>query len=258
MKAMLMLITIMSMNTACAQTAKYYRVWQGFKNPALSSKEFINQLPTFMEETVELYRDRALNNYFVGLPPKNRPNFIPDEFALVALKSEKDYSEIRKTPAGKKYSARHWDLFNRENSKSAPLHNFKKEKIAKLEHNHAYDMFGEPLDWTTGTTTFYIGTRKKDLSAEEFLTRLHQHIQLTKKTFSNFGLRGYILIANKNYEVAYMNWNTRQQMLDAFKSLEGKAVIEDAGKSLNLLQYQESTDFHPIEVQDQAFIKTIF
>jgi hypothetical protein len=237
--------------------ADYYRVWQGFKKPELSQSKFLSELPQFMNDTVDLYRGRALNNYLVGLPPKDHPSFIPDEFALVALHSEVAYREIRKTPEGREYGRRHWDVFNKENSNSAPFKNYYETSPKTLEHNVAYDLIGKPVDWSKGHTLFFIGTKKDGLSSQKFLTRLSTHVDMVTKTFKGKGFKGYIVIANEKYEVAYINWESKELADAAYATEEGKAVFTDAKEIMNILQFNEAKIYEGGSVEENKFYTTI-
>lgn len=225
------------------ETAAYFRVWQGFSKPTLSPDQFLNELPAFMKETVELYRERALNNYIVVIPPANKPAFIPDELALVALSSKENYDAIRKTPEGQAYSNRHWDVFNKDNSKSAAMINYKLQKPAGLVHNTAYDMLGNEINWARGYNVAFIGTKKQGLSSAEFLQHLQKHIELAKSVMEPQGLLGYIVIANDQYEVAYLNWTSKSAHDLAAQSSGGEAVFADAQKFMDVLMYQEALTF---------------
>jgi hypothetical protein len=236
-------ITLMSSESK-ASTAEYFRVWQGFKKPTLTDDQFLKELPSFMKETVDLYNGRGLNNYMVVIPPANKPDFIPDEFALVALNSEAEYTAIRNTEAGQAYSARHWDVFNKENSASSKIFiNYQKEQPEKLVSNATYDMLGEAIDWSQGYSVVYIGTRQRHLSTEQFLDRLNKHIVLTKETLKPFGLNAYIVLANENYEVAYMNWTSKAEHEAAFEREDGKQIFTDAQTFLDPLMYQQLIPF---------------
>src|SRR5437588_12379615 len=114
MKQLIMMITVLLATTmAYAQNeATYYRFWQGFKLPDLTSEQFVQGLPPFMQSTVDVYQGKGINNYLVALPPANKPAFIPDEFALVAFDNEADYLADRNTPAGKAYANSHWQHFD--------------------------------------------------------------------------------------------------------------------------------------------------
>ena len=109
---------MVSLHVFADTPAAYYRVWQGFKKTDLTTDQFKSNLNQLMEDTVSLYHGKVLNQYLVAIPPKNKPSYIPNEFALVALHNEKDYREIRKTPEGIAYSDLHWEVFDKKTSGS--------------------------------------------------------------------------------------------------------------------------------------------
>ena len=241
MKFLLLLLTLPSLGRA-AETAGYYRVWQGFKKSEFSSPVFQERLPAFMNATVAVYGS-LLNNYLVVVPPSEKPAFIPDEFALVALRSEADYQRVRATPEGKAYGESHWELFARENSKSAPYVNYFPAEPNSLESNKAYDLVGAPVDWQAGHTTFFLGLRKGFLSRTAFLARLSQHVKLAANSFRSMGLKGFVLIAHEDYEAAYMNWESKEAMLAAFGTAAGANVQKDAAEIMDTLQWSEAEAF---------------
>jgi hypothetical protein len=224
--------------------AGYFRVWQGFHKIELSNADFLGSLASFMKATVDIYKERALNNYIVIIPPATKPSFIPDELALVALNSKENYDLIRATPEGKAYSAHHWDIFERTNSQSAPLINYCSERPDSLISQTAYDVLGAPTDWSSGYNTVFIGTKKSSLSSTEFLKRLQRHIENAKAVMAPKGLKGYIVIANENYEVAYLNWESKQAHDSAGLSDGGRAVFAEANEIMDVLMYQQAKSFN--------------
>ena len=127
-----------------------------------------------------------------------------------------------------------------------------------LEHNHAYDMFGKPVDWTQGHNVFFLGLRKKSLDKREFMKRLYKHVNLTKKNLTKHGLQGYIFISNENYEIAYLNWKSKEHLEKAFETAEGQEAMNDAAEILTGLQYEGAKPFFgPVQVQDHSFTQTI-
>lgn len=235
----LLLLGFISQMTWAQGAARYYRVWQGFQRPDISGTQFLDELSVFMKDTAQIYEGRALNNYIVVIPPKDSPAFLPHEFALVALTSEAAYRQIRGTPEGKRYSNRHWDIFDKAQSKSAPFVVYDESRVKKLEHNVSYDMFGGPLNWSQGHNVVFVGIRKPEVSKQDFLARLQNHIELARDVMAPRGLRGYIIIANENYEVAYLNWNSKRNHDQAVESEAGKLVFGDAERFMNPLMYQE-------------------
>jgi len=241
-------LVFLSLPAQSVETATYFRAWQGFKTPTLTDTQFLRELAPFMRETVDLYQGRALNNYIVIIPPAGKPSFVPDEFALVALSSKEAYQAIRAKPEGERYSARHWDVFDRSNSKSAdPMVNFAQEKPSKLAHNHSYDVIGKPIDWSKGRTMVYVGLRKQNLSADAFLTGLARHLNIVKHRIQPKGLLGYIVIANENYEVAFMNWEDQPA--------QDPRVTADAANLLDGLMYQEA---RPFQAGDSVQVKSAY
>lgn len=246
MKTILMalLVSLASQASQATDKANYFRVWQGFQKSDLSKQEFMGELPSFMKETVDLYKDRALNNYIVAIPPSSAPSYVPHELALVALTSEEDYRQIRQTPEGQKYSARHWDVFDRATSQSAKTFiDYNTEKPQHLTNNWAYDMFGKSIDWAKGANFVFVGTRKKGLSDTDYLDRLKKHIELARDVMGPKGLKGYIVIANKDYEIAFLNWNSKKAHDLAVESKGGQQVFGDAGEFMDVQMYEQAKPF---------------
>lgn len=240
-KALLTLLLLSSAQSSASPTANYFRVWQGFKKAELTNQQLLNELPQFMKDTIDLYeKEKVLNSYIVVMPPKNKPSYIPDELALVGLSSEEEYRKIRQTPEGQSYSERHWDIFDKETSASAKTFiDYTSAQPKELIHNAAYDMFGMQIDWSSGYNLVYIGLRKPNFSPQEYLSNLKNHIELVKKTLGPKGLRGYIVISNENYEVAYINWASKDAFEKSNSSESSKIVFKDAERFMDTLMYSE-------------------
>ena len=237
----LCLALLLSSISQGASPAGYFRVWEGFQKPGLTRDKFLGELPQFMADTVSLYGGRALSNYIVVVPPESKPSFIPDELALVALTNEVDYRKIRATPEGQKYSDRHWDVFDKATSRSAPQFiDYSSVQPPELVSGAAYDMIGQSIDWATGYTLAYIGIRKDSISTPEYLRRLKAHLELAKRSMVPQGLRGYIATVHDQYEVAYLNWPTKEAHDRAVQSEASQVVFADAQEFMNPLMYQEA------------------
>lgn len=222
-----------------AAPAEYFRVWEGHKRAELSDAVFKQMLGGFMDDTRALYEGRGLSEYIVLIPPKNKPASMPDEFALVALESEAQYRSIRQTPAGQAYSQRHWDIFDQSTSKSASKFIRYFEQLPNsLESGAAYDLIGENIDWSKGYTMAFIGMRPTHVSPSDFLQSLSNHVRLAAENLKVHGMQGYIVLANKDYEVAYINWPSRIHHDRAFEIRAGQEVFEDASKFMTPLMYE--------------------
>lgn len=231
------------MSAQSIDNTKYFRVWQGFRRTDLTPPQFLESIADFMKLTVDLYRGRALNNYIVSIPPAVKPSCIPDELALVALSSKDTYEQIRATPEGQAYSAKHWEVFDRQNSKSAPLVDFTAVNPQSLENQTAYDMIGTPNNWAVGYTAVSIGTKRNGTSSENFLLHLYNHAKQAKAAMVPEGLKGYIFIANENYVVAYLNWESKEAHNAAGATEEGKRLFAEAKQFMDVLMYQEAVTF---------------
>jgi len=227
-----------------AVQATYFRVWSGFKKPTMNQATFMDSLPSFMNETVELYQNKGLSNYIVAIPPQSKPDFIPDEFALVAMKDEKSYRDVRATPEGQKYSERHWEVFDNETSKSAPkFYRMSEVQHESLESGSSYDMVEKSIDWSQGYNLVYVGTRKEGTTKSDYLKKLASHVKLAAKNLNAVGLQGYIVLANENYEVAYLNWSSKAAHDKAFTEKLGQEVGIDGAEFMDTLMYLPTEKF---------------
>lgn len=217
-----------------AKSASYYRAWQGFKRSGLSNADFNRDFPAFMQKTVDIY-PHALNNYIVVIPPANKPSYIPDEFALVALTNEAVYQAVRATDEGKAYGEAHWGFFDKSVSKSAPM---SAGLPTELVAGQSYDMSGGAVDWSRGYNLFFLGTRKNGQSVSEYLTHLRSHVALAKKNLAPIGMRGYVVVVGENYEAAFINWESKEAMDRAFAGEGGKAIGNDAGTFMDIMMWQ--------------------
>ncbi len=106
-----------------------------------------------------------------------------------------------------------------------------------LESQKAYDLIAQPNDWSRGPTTFFVGLRKAAVTPADFLRHLSEHVRAVANAFKSGGLRGYIVISDENYEVAYMNWESEEAMNKAFGSPAGQSVVQDAATMMENLQW---------------------
>ena len=239
-----------------AETAPYYRFWRGFKKADLAWKDFHQALVTdFMPATVKTHGHEGLVSYLVVLPSATDSVVVPDEAALVAYQSEETYKTVSSTPHGQAYQKKHGDIFTSKVSPSADL--LAKQRASRslvpvafstiladdFRREGAYDVLGQPIDWQTGHSVFFLGLRKPSLRPDFFWDALHKHISYVKTAFPPFGLRGYVVLVDRDYEMAFMNWNTKEAMEKTFQSPQGKALMKDAQGLLNTLMWQDFRDF---------------
>ena len=87
-----------------------------------------------------------------------------------------------------------------------------------------------PLNWATGYSTLYMGTRKKEFPVEKFLERCRTHIEFARKKLVVGGIRGYIVFLSRNYYVSFANWESVEKQKEGGATPDAKAVVSD-GKS---------------------------
>lgn len=233
---LLSMLTILATPLHADELGGYFRAWQGFEGEG----NLMENLPKFMQMTVDTYDGKGLNNYMVAIPPADHHEVIPDEFALVMLTSKADYDAVRSTPEGRAYGEAHFPLFDEFTSRSAPQGSSIPESLV---HNNAYDVIGTPVDWSKGHTLFFLGTRKKNVRPTDFLKRLSSHIQLVSKTLKPHGLQGYVIIANENYEAAYIHWESQAAADAAYASADAEVIWKDAGEILDKVMFEAATPF---------------
>jgi hypothetical protein len=229
----LMLVSVLSI-PAFSADATFFRVWQGTKKAEMSRTEFRDALPAFMAQADAVYGN-TLNEYFVALTPAKKPAFVPDEFAMLSFADEQDYRRIRATPEGQAYGTAHGEIFDMTISKSA---SYEIGLPAALVSGNSYDLSPSRLDWSTGYTLFFIGTRKASVTPEQFLKDLHSHVALARTNLVPEGMRGYIVLANENFEAAYINWESKAAYDRAFARASGQAVGKDAGRFMDILMWE--------------------
>lgn len=242
MKKLILTLTAALGMSLSAHATEYFRFWQGFKAPGLSEASFFSKLPIFMNETAELYgrKSQLLNSYLVVIPPKDKPSFVPDEFALVILSSEHEYRNIRQTEDGKKYSDRHWDVFDRTNSASArEVFEWEKQIPETLTSGSAHWILGKGHDWNQGYTTMFLGYRRPEITESDFLSRMHGILLTTKNTMQPMGLKAYVVLITKDYEIAFFNWESKELHDKAAWSEEGLNNYYQSHFLLKRLMYTE-------------------
>ena len=161
MTTLLLLVTIQSVSAA-----PYYRFWRGQKLTQLSEKTYMDKLmKDFIPQAPKLFPH--LTSYLVAVPPAATGI---DEVALLAYTNEEDYIRGRSTSEGAAYGDAHWELFERENSKSL----VPKVLDVKVEANQAYDLINKNVDWAKGVTFFYMGKKKSHLATVDYLKQVGQ------------------------------------------------------------------------------------
>jgi hypothetical protein len=252
--AFLGLFLAVSSVSAQAASAPYYRFFRGVKRAELTEAQFLKALSEkFIPALPEIFGKIGLSGYLPVVPPLLKPAGFPDEIALVAYESEAVYQKIRATPQGIAYGNMHWQIFDKNLTQPGAAVALP-ANLAVLQSGVAYDVVNQPLDWQAGYTTFYIGTRKPVVPSAEFLPWLTHHVRQFSQSFARIGLRGYVMLGTEDYEIAFVNWDSKPAFDRAMSSPFGKPIFDEAGKYLDTRMFQGTTDFAGRAEPGQAYL----
>jgi hypothetical protein len=160
------------------------RVWRGYKIDKLSKENFRKKLfNLFIPATPMFQSSLGLKAYLPVILPDNKPEYIPDEIALVFYKSKKTYIKTFKTIAGRAYGALHSTVFNfngEYRSKSGwPIPFIQKEKIKiGIPFYHMKKI----VNWQEGKIRIVLlsseikGRLKKKLNFSNFMKKLPESV----------------------------------------------------------------------------------
>ena len=220
-----------------------YRVFRGVRRSDVAPEVFLKDLDNrFIPAAPKTHSKNGLVAYLPAIPPLNIPTGIPDEFAIVMYESPDVYQHARNTPEGKAYGDMHWEIFDRDKSKSVTAVSLESTN-GQMVADTGYDVLQRPTDWQKGHSTFFVGLRLDSVPPSEFLPRLTQHVHRVKNTFGSMGLEGYIVVATENYEVAFMNWRDQTDADRAFATPEGNTIAAEAQGLMKPLQWATASDF---------------
>ena len=93
--------------------------------------------------------------------------------------------------------------------------------------------------WKEEYTNIYIGEKKPGISSSDFLKKLAKHVQNTKNTLEPAGLNGYLVLSNGNYEMALMNWKSKEAADGSSKTKGYDEAITEAGELMNPVLFGE-------------------
>lgn len=214
----------------------YYLVWRGFKRIDVKNEAFNKTLVEKIVPTVpKVYGTQGLLAFLAAVPTpvvKKRPNPVPSEISLLVFESKAAYEKALQSPDIKKFNDSRWEIFDQKTSSAEAPILFDPAKT-KLSSGKAYDLYGEGLDWRTGHNTVYIGLRKSGLKQSEFMRRLTAHLKQASQAMKPKGLRGYVVLATEDYEIAWQNWKDQAAYDAAMNSDEAKPIITDAGSIMD-------------------------
>jgi hypothetical protein len=109
---LLTIFVTLLVNFDFAQAATHIRLWRGFKQDSSTSAEFrFNVASKLVPATVVVGKDKGLVSYMPVFTNNlsSKPNFIPDEVAIIQYTDEAVYKTLAKTPEFSAYGKMHYD-----------------------------------------------------------------------------------------------------------------------------------------------------
>ncbi len=122
-----------------------------------------------MPITIQMQRLYGLTAYLPAILPESKESTIPDEVALVFYRTQECYHEAKRCIGGRAYSELHELAFDMSASRSE----FPKLLAAdEITPDQPYHLFERAIDWQTGYSRLFVGTRKADAGPDAFLAGL--------------------------------------------------------------------------------------
>ena len=128
---------------------------------------FVQRLgQVFMPVTIQMQRLYGLTAYLPAVLPESKDSTIPDEVALVFYRTQECYHEAKRCIGGRAYSELHELAFDMSASRSDFPLLFAADEISP---DQSYHLFERSIDWQTGYSRLFVGTRKAGAGSDAFL-----------------------------------------------------------------------------------------
>jgi hypothetical protein len=143
------------------------RVFRSRKRADTRRDMFVERLgQLFMPVTVQMQRLYGLTAYLPAVLPESKDSTIPDEVALVFYRTQECYHEAKRCIGGRAYSDLHELAFDMSASHSDFPILFAADEISP---DQPYHLFEQSIDWQTGYSRLFVGTRKAGTGSDAFL-----------------------------------------------------------------------------------------
>jgi hypothetical protein len=172
--------------------ADYTRIWRGFPLEGLSQNDFIEKLnhELFPATGALAHKSAKLTSYLPVVLPEAE-NALPGEIALLSYESEADYRAYRATAEGKHYGDLHWQLFQRDLSKSLVPEPY----VGTLGIEKAYEVIPKGPSYVNAN--FQLQKRDSRQDAHAYLKSIEKTIKQRRQDSKLVGY--YLLIADQYY-----------------------------------------------------------
>ena len=127
-----------------------------------------------------------------------------------------------------------------QTSKRRPL---KSLQDNRLPSGVVIDVIRRGCTWDTGLALVSFKRRKADFPRQRFLKRIHNDVKRRLKAFENKGLKGYVVLATRDFEMAYLNWRNRASFNRAMASPKGKSLMKSTQAFTNTILWKEARKY---------------
>jgi alkylhydroperoxidase family enzyme len=148
----------------------------------------------------------GLAAYMPSILPLNKPDFVPDEIALVFYKTQQAYYDAKKTLAGRVYSDLHDLVFDKDLSRSG----FPKILENTFSSDVPYYLIADQMDWQIGTWKVFVGLRLAQQDWRDFHADLHRWLKHQQARPD--GPNGAVVAASNDYVVYWEYWQDKSVM----------------------------------------------
>ncbi len=114
--------------------------------------------------------------------------------------------------------------------------------LDRFAGDRLYQVTPFPKDWRSGVTNLYIGARLPSVSREQFQKVLGNHLVNAKRVFGPAGMRGYLVLSDGDYEIAFMNWASEEALAKAGQAPGRETVLSEAAGILEPLVFEKHLD----------------
>jgi len=108
-----------------------------------------------------------------------------------------------------------------------------------LEERTVYAALDQPVDWSKGYTSVYVGVRKREFPRERFLQRCHEHIRFARLLLTANGIRTYFVYLTSDYYVSFSNWKSLALIRGNVTTARSRAVVANGREFMDDLVWAE-------------------
>ncbi len=225
------------------------RVWRGFRLPTLSLSDFYKKLGSvFIPATVKLQIEAGLHSYTPTVPAglQDKPDYVPDETAILFWKSQQTYWNGFTRLAVRTYTLTHNGVYV---TSGEPLSraDFPVEYngLDSLIIDRPVYLFNTEADWMIGSIRHIVGARPRSMSATSFKSNVGDILNEIKKLQPT--LNGAIVCIGAEYLVY---WELGSIAPGTKNPVSGIPLLQNLLSDWSQV-FEPAPTFLPIDIYDE-------